>query len=93
MSWNFDVENVPKGHYEYVERRIGKNEVTLPIWKPVRVIVATACGTVTLSQWLPSVKLENGSEEGGRWEMLSKKDTIIAWQPWPEHPEKKVSID
>lgn len=44
-----------------------------------RIIVATSCGKVTISQFLP---------KADRWEMLAKDEQPLAWQDWPEHPGK-----
>jgi len=42
-----------------------------------RVIIAGKQGHVTVSQWLA---------KHDRWEMFTKGESPIAWQPWPEHP-------
>lgn len=77
MTWNFDMSQAPKGKTVLVERA-GKNGPTeVPVFRSDKVIIATEDGTVTVSRWLP---------EELRWEMCSKKDTIIAWHPWPEFP-------
>ena len=47
------------------------------VFQPARLILATKCGKVTSSQYLPK---EN------RWEALAKSESPIAWQAWPEHP-------
>lgn len=42
-----------------------------------RIILAASCGTVTLSKWSATREC---------WEMLSNKDTPIAWCLWPSAP-------
>ena len=77
MSWNFDMTAVPRGE-TVLQTRPGKNgPVEVPVYKHAKVILAGACGTVTVSRWLP---------EEERWEMFSKKETPIAWIAWPTSP-------
>jgi hypothetical protein len=82
MTWRFDIEHIPKGYYTETTRFLKDKKITMKIWTSYRVIIATASGTVTLSRWLPKE-----GNDGDRWEMISKKDKVVAWQPWPEYPE------
>lgn len=78
MTWNFNMDEAPRGRVETFERRIGKNDVTLSQHVSPNIIAADASGTVvTLSRWLPK-------EE--RWLMFTKESPPVAWQPWPDHP-------
>jgi hypothetical protein len=76
MGWRFDVENAPRGRSKTVS---GPKGSTRQVHVPEVIILASADGqTVTLSRWLPD---EN------RWNMLGKKETPVAWQPFPTYPE------
>jgi len=73
-AWNFDIKAAPHGRYEVKQRREG---VDVRVFVPERVILATKCGKVTISHYLPEEK---------RWMMLAKGEQPVAWQPWPTHP-------
>lgn len=77
MSWNFDMDSAPRGevYTRVVSTKKGHKE--LPGFRYEKVILAGACGTVTVSRWLP---------EEERWEMFSKKENPIAWMAWPTSP-------
>lgn len=78
MSWNFDISEAPRGQTVMQPRKVGDKETMVSTFVPDRVILATKCGKVTLSEWLP---------KAGRWMMLNGGEQPVAWQPWPEHPE------
>jgi hypothetical protein len=82
MSWNPDISQAPRGKYVTTVKRRGPAidavEFGVTRFVPDRVILATKCGKVTLSHYMPSE---------GRWMMLAKGEEPVAWQPWPEHPE------
>lgn len=78
MSWNFDISAAPRGRTEQQSRRVGDKQTTVSVFVPDRVILATKCGKVTLSEWLP---------KEGRWMMLAAGEPPVAWQIWPEHPD------
>ena len=75
--WNFDVASAPKGGTVPQTVVIKGKPVERQVYEAPRLIVATECGKVTTTRWLP---------ESERWEMFSKGSQFIAWQPWPEHP-------
>ncbi|HKY87626.1 MAG TPA: hypothetical protein VJL90_12760 [Pseudorhodoplanes sp.] len=77
MSWNFDISKAPRGKYVVQHRKFGKGEGDIRVFVPDRVILATKCGKVTLSKYIPDEK---------RWEMLAKGEEPVAWFPWPEYP-------
>lgn len=73
-EWRTDIENAPRG--KWVDQP-GPKGSTRSVHQPELVIVV--CGdakTVTLSRWLP---------KEGRWNMLAKNETPVAWQPWPSY--------
>jgi len=80
MSWNYDMTTAPRGGFEKTTRIVGKNEVTVEIYRPVRVIVGGKCGTVTASEWNP---------KRNAWSMFSADVPPIAWMPWPAAPEAR----
>jgi hypothetical protein len=77
MSWSFDISKAPRGRYVVVNRKFGKTLADAKVFKPDRVILATKCGKVTTSHYMPEEK---------RWEMLATGEQPVAWHPWPEHP-------
>ena len=81
-AWNFDIEQAPRGHFEPVTQKIGKNVVTTEKHVPALIIAAGNDGVVTASRWLP---------KEGRWNMFTKDAPPLAWQPWPEHPHAEGS--
>lgn len=48
-----------------------------------KIIVASDCGKVFSSRWLPAK-----GKDGDRWEGFSKGHDPIAWMPWPTHPNE-----
>ena len=78
MSWNFDMDEAPRGETRIVKRVIGKNEVEVAEHVPALIIAAGNDLVVTVSKWLP---------DQGRWNMFSKNTPPRAWQPWPKHFE------
>lgn len=80
-NWSFDISIAPRGKHVVVTRKAGKTMADVRIFKPDRVILATKCGKVTLSHYLP---------DEGRWVMLAKGEEPVAWHPWPEHPKPEV---
>lgn len=81
-EWNFDMTQAPRGTVRSVTRTIGKNEVTTEEHVPDLIIAAGNDGVVTVSRWLP---------KEARWNMFSDKTPPMAWQPWPQHPEKETA--
>ena len=79
-EWNFNMDEAPKGHYETQETVLKGKTVTREVHIPEKFIAAGKCGVVTISRWLPKQNM---------WNMFGEKETPIAWQPWPEHPEVK----
>lgn len=79
MTWNFDISEAPRGRM-VTKRHKTKNGgvVESEHFEGVHVILATKCGKVTKSYFIP---------DADRWLMLAKGEQPVAWQPWPEHPE------
>lgn len=77
MSWSFDMSKAPRGSYVVVNRKFGKGQADAKVFQPDKVILASKCGKVTVSHYIPDEK---------RWSMFQPGETPVAWQPWPEHP-------
>jgi hypothetical protein len=78
MSWNFNIDEAPRGEWRTVKRVIGKNTVDVEYYDAPLIIAAGNGGVVTTSRWLP---------KEGRWNMFTREVPPLAWQPWPSHPE------
>lgn len=77
MNWDYDISKAPRGKYIEQARTINGKEQLAKVFKPERVILATKCGKVTISRYIPEEK---------RWEMLGKNEEPEAWKEWPKHP-------
>lgn len=84
MIWCTDISKAPRGKYVVVNRKVGKVQADQRVFRPDRVILATKCGKVTLSKYLPDEK---------RWEMLAAGEQPVAWQAWPDHPRVTIGED
>lgn len=78
VTWNFDISAAPRGRIVQQTRKVKGEDVTGDVFQPDRVILATKCGQVTTSRYLP---------KEDRWEGLATGEQPLAWQLWPEHPE------
>ena len=81
MDWSFDIAAAPRGKYVVRNRKFGETSADTKVFEPDRVILATKCGTVTVSKYLPDEK---------RWEMLAAGEQPVAWVVFPTHPHAKV---
>jgi hypothetical protein len=77
MGWNFDIASAPRG--KTVSKTVNTNDgvKTFEVFERQEVILASKCGKVTLSYWIPDQE---------RWCMFKKGEEPIAWTPWPAHP-------
>lgn len=82
MTWNFNMEEAPRGETRMVKKIIGKNEVEIESHEPVQIIAAGNGGIVTQSYWIP---------KDARWCMFTADVPPLAWQPWPAHPHSAPS--
>lgn len=84
MEWSKDISKAPRGYWvtSMKPHFATKKLYETTVFHPQRVIVATKCGKVTLSQWLP----EGKERKKPRWEMLGENEEPVAWMPWPEYP-------
>ena len=82
MTWNFNIDEAPKGYYKTTRKKFGKVEKEVREHVPVKIIAAGNDGVVTISRWLP---------DEGRWNMFSKDVPPLAWQHWPEHPNSRAT--
>lgn len=82
-EWNYNVDEAPRGHY--VTQKVGKGEQQAHVKE--YVILALGEGEqVMRSFWIP---------EENRWNGIATPtpdkagNTVVAWQHWPEHPNKQ----
>lgn len=69
-DWNFNMAEAPRGR----EVIAGKGTRTIP----VPILAAYPDGkTVAKTRWLPDAE---------RWDGMTKDQSPIAWQNWPDHP-------
>ena len=81
-AWDFDISNAPRGNKVLAVQKRQKGDVAVMRFVPDRVILATKCGKVTLSHFIP---------EEDRWMMLAKGEEPVAWMAWPTHPHSMPS--
>jgi hypothetical protein len=86
--WNYDMAECPKGCFVTVTKKVGKNITSYQEWQRQVVILASKCGKVTTSEWLP----ETDKRKVGRWNMFSPGEEPLAWMPWPTHPTLEVNV-
>lgn len=70
-EWSFDMSKAPRGNYRVVALSNGKG--TRRVFEPAEIIVAGACGTVTVAKWLDDQK---------RFNMFTAEVSPIAWMPY-----------
>ncbi len=87
MTWNFNMDEAPKGRMVTKTVKTAKGERTFEEFEPQPIIAATKCGLVVKSQWYPPRMTQTGHLlDGNRWSGFGVNDAPIAWQPWPVHP-------
>ncbi|MEN3145724.1 hypothetical protein ABCW43_00255 [Neorhizobium sp. IRAMC:178] len=84
-NWDFDISRAPKGKTVSHQRLVPGKEAgdecsarTFEVFEADDVILASKCGKVIKSYWLPK---EN------RWAGFKAGEEIRAWQAWPSHPD------
>ena len=82
MTWNFNIDEAPKGKYE-TKTAVDKNgkEKTKTTFLHDKIIAAGKCGVVTVSYW---------NDPQQRWNMFGTKEAPMAWKPWPTHPDMET---
>lgn len=83
MTWSFDITTAPRGRTVTHERRVGDNIHEIRDFVPDFVWLASKCGKVVLSYWIPEA-----GKNPGRWSGLATGEQPVAWQPYvvPAHP-------
>lgn len=85
--WNSDIEAAPHGRTEALpQTRVHSGrevEVLRSAFIPDYVWLATKCGKVIKSCWIPAK-----GRDGDRWHGLNKGEQPVAWMLFvtPEHP-------
>ncbi|RVP13124.1 hypothetical protein CN085_19625 [Sinorhizobium meliloti] len=78
MSWNFDIATAPRGRMVTKTVTTKDGDKTFEVFQQEELILASKCGKVTLSYWIPDQE---------RWCMFKKGEEPKAWMRWPEWPE------
>lgn len=78
QPWNFDMEAAPRGKTVTVTRAIKGEPRQVEEYVRNDVILASKCGKVTKSYWIPD---EN------RWAGFQPGEEVRAWLEWPTHPD------
>lgn len=71
MDWSTDMSKAPRGRFRVVVMANGKG--TRRVFEPAEIVVAGACGVVTVSHWLDDEK---------RFSMFTAERPPIAWRPY-----------
>lgn len=82
-SWRTDLDAAPRGKLVTSIVKTAKGDREVQSFEADPVILASKCGKVIKSRWMP---------EPGRWEFFNKDEQPVAWQPWPDHPEKAGKV-
>ncbi|GGA64733.1 hypothetical protein [Pelagibacterium lentulum] len=78
-EWNHDMAKAPRGRIRLMPT--GKGNSTRKVFEPAKIVVASACGVVTVSRWI---------DDERRWEMFTSEVGPIAWMP---HPGAREHVD
>jgi hypothetical protein len=76
-TWNLAISQAPRGRNVTQIRTIKGADVEVAVFERENVILATKCGKVTTSYYIP---------KEDRWCMLAAGEQPVAWMAWPEHP-------
>lgn len=82
-SWRTDIDAAPRGKMVTRTHNVNGGPKDVQVFVPDRIFLATKCGKVTISQFMP---------KEDRWEMLAAGEQPVAWMPWPEHPAKAKKV-
>jgi len=83
MSWIHDITLAPRGRIAISTRTYGDKNVNHSEFVPDVLWIATKCGKVSRSYWIPEA-----GKNPGRWSGLATGEQPVAWQPCevPAHP-------
>lgn len=93
-GWSRDISGAPRGRNITVMRtargKEGVTRVPMKEFEPESVWLATKCGKVLKSHWIPETE-----KNEGRWAGFSTKEQPVAWQPFivPVHPDQQQNSD
>ncbi|ANK73754.1 hypothetical protein FA04_14665 [Ensifer adhaerens] len=82
-EWNFNLTGMPLG--SMVDRTVKTKDGIKQYeeFQPDIVILASKCGKVIRSYWLPDEK---------RWAGFKGGEEPVAWMRWPHHPGSAAAI-
>lgn len=78
-AWNFNIAEAPRGDTVTKTITVKDKEVSREVFVAAPIILATKCGQVMASEWLPKAE---------RWHGLATGEQPVAWWPWPTHPDQ-----
>lgn len=95
MTWSFDMSTAPRGKHVTVTRKVktadGVVDRSVDEFAPEQVWLASSCGKVIKSSWVPANGRHNGywsgfAQDGGT--------PPIAWHPYviPAHPGARTAV-
>jgi hypothetical protein len=89
MTWSFDLTTAPRGKTVTSARKVGNNTHEITDFVPDVIWLATKCGKVSRSYWIP----ESGKTPA-RWSGLATREEPVAWQAYivPEHPHHQSDV-
>lgn len=71
-TWSADIAKAPRGRYRVIPA--GKDAKSArKVFERAEIIVASACGVVCVSYFIPDEK---------RWNMFAAGEHPVAWQPY-----------
>lgn len=82
MTWNFDLNTIPRGRHETRTRKIGDKTQEYDVFIPERVLLAHNDCRVYATYWIEPTKFT----PRGRWAGWVEGVEPVAWMPYPEHP-------
>lgn len=85
MAWSTDISKAPHGYYDVQTRRVNAEKTAdHHVFRAEYVWLASKCGKVTLSSYIPDQK---------RWEFFKRGEQPIAWHPFDPSDTCEVFIE
>jgi len=93
MTWNRDMSTAPRGKTVWTHRKTKTSAgiIDKPVqeFEPTILWLATKCGKVLKSYFIPATERQDG-----RWSGFGTNEAPIAWQPYavPVHPDASAAL-
>lgn len=90
MTWNHEIDTAPRGHNVKSTRTVKGKFQEVTDFEPDHVWLATKCGKVLKSYWIPEA-----GKIAARWSGLATGEHPVAWCPYivPEHPGALTALE